>query len=110
MDWKKFEQGVEIILKQIKNSNNKFSGVYGIPRGGLILAVRLSHLLGLPLLEKLKENSLVVDDVADTGKTLQPFRDYKLATLYLKEQSLVKPDFYAFTTDLWVVFPWENSI
>jgi hypoxanthine phosphoribosyltransferase len=59
---------------------------------------------------------LVVDEIADTGKSLrlvidhvqeQGAREVKTATLYYKPQSIVKPDFYEKQTDCWVVFPWE---
>lgn len=59
---------------------------------------------------------LVVDDVADSGKSLsaaiehiksfQP-KELKSATLYYKPHSVIKPDFYIKETKLWIVFPWE---
>lgn len=60
---------------------------------------------------------VVVDDVADTGKSLQVvsefleeqgIHDYKIATLFYKPQSAVVPDYYFKTTSKWVVFPWER--
>ena len=49
---------------------NCFAGVYGLPRGGLPLAVWISHRAGIPLLLAPCRNALVVDDIADTGATL----------------------------------------
>ena len=59
---------------------------------------------------------LIVDEVADTGKSLRLVREHiveqgacevKIATVYYKPWSVVKPDYYAKETSCWVVFPWE---
>jgi hypoxanthine phosphoribosyltransferase len=59
---------------------------------------------------------LVVDDISDTGRSLklaqeclqeQGALEIRVATLYLKPQSITKPDFYEKQTCNWVVFPWE---
>lgn len=59
---------------------------------------------------------LVVDDVADSGESLklvkahvlqQGATEARVATIYHKPWSGVKPDFYAQETRRWVVFPWE---
>lgn len=66
---------------------------------------------------------LVVDDVADTGKTLAkvvelfadlsttpeaPERpDVRSAVLYTKPRSIIAPDYSWRATDLWISFPWS---
>jgi len=59
---------------------------------------------------------LVVDEVADTGKSLKLVKEHiiekgarevKIATVYYKPWSIVKPDYYEKETSLWIVFPWE---
>ncbi|MGC8895504.1 MAG: phosphoribosyltransferase [Candidatus Bathyarchaeia archaeon] len=59
---------------------------------------------------------LVVDEIADTGKSLklvkehivkQGAREVKIATVYYKPWSIIKPDYYEKETSRWVVFPWE---
>jgi hypoxanthine phosphoribosyltransferase len=59
---------------------------------------------------------LIADDVADTGKSLtlvmahiqqQGASEVKVATLYCKPNSTVKPDFHEKETSRWIVFPWE---
>jgi len=115
--------------------------IVGIARGGLIPAVRLSHLLGDKLLRmihikfykgvnlrrerpelladvgKLPKKVLLVDDVADTGETLEfvlkhvkekGANEVRVATIAYKPKSRVKPDYYVFETDKWIVFPWEE--
>jgi len=109
ISWYKFELGMKKIAEDIKISGKEYTGIYGIPRGGLIPAVRLSHLLGIPLTTILDEDTLVVDDVADTGATLLGYETYDKATLYWKPDSEIKPEYYAFTTREWVVMPWEEK-
>lgn len=61
---------------------------------------------------------LVVDDVADTGKSLalvckhlkeQGAAEVKIATVYRKPWSIVTPDWFGCETSLWIVFPWERK-
>jgi len=63
------------------------------------------------------KNVLIVDDVADTGESLQVAIDHvaekgakaiKTATLYYKPHSKFKPDFFAESTGDWIIFPWER--
>ncbi|WP_297417818.1 phosphoribosyltransferase [Thermococcus sp.] len=117
--------------------------IVGIARGGLIPAVRLSHILGdievkvidvkfykdinermekpvitIPLHGSLNDKKVViVDDVSDTGKTLEVVIDevkkagaseVKVVCLSMKPWTKVVPDFYVFRTDKWIVFPWEE--
>jgi hypothetical protein len=62
------------------------------------------------------KKALIVDDVADTGKSLQLTREHvlqqgaievRIATVYRKPWSVIKPDYYEAETSGWVVFPWE---
>ncbi len=59
---------------------------------------------------------LIVDEIADTGKSLKLIKKHiieegavetKIATIYYKPWSTVKPDYYEKETSSWVVFPWE---
>lgn len=84
-----------------------FVGVYGIPRGGVPVAMRLSALLGLPCLDAPCVGCLVVDDLVDSGSTLAPYvaAGYECCALYTK-----LPAFNVVAThwaDGWIVFPWE---
>ena len=56
LSWIEFDECINSIYKQCKNKN--FEGVYGFPRGGLCLAVALSHSLRLPLLNEPKTTHL----------------------------------------------------
>jgi len=59
---------------------------------------------------------LVVDDVADTGRSLKLVKEHvvqggarvvKVATLFQKPWSALKPDYFEKETENWVVFPWD---
>ena len=116
MTWEQFDEACHKLVEKLKPF--KFKNIYGIPRGGLVVAVKLSHLLDIPLISNIKDsswNTLVVDDIADTGKTLRPFKTVSchlcIATLYYHKQSVVVPDHYVHEKkDKWVVFPWEQSV
>ena len=86
--------------------------IYGIPRGGLIPAVMLSHLTGLPLVQTIGENTLVVDDMTDSGVTMSKMPGQWTATLFHKPHtSIFTPNVYSrlHEGDEWLVFPWEKS-
>ena len=60
---------------------------------------------------------LIVDDVADTGHTLESVEEFcagkvgevRTAVLYEKPRSLVKCDYVWRRTDLWINFPWSDQ-
>ncbi|HZZ98809.1 MAG TPA: phosphoribosyltransferase [Candidatus Saccharimonadia bacterium] len=70
-----------------------------------------------PLTESVTgQRVLIFDDVADSGQTVKGAKAYlktmgakkvKIAMLCYKPRSIIKPDFYAFQTPAWVVFPHE---
>ena len=108
--WSEFDKSVDHIANQCKFW--KLSGIYGVPRGGLCLAVALSHKLNIQLIEKPLKYSLVVDDVFETGFTLSNFKDIEGVNFYVLI-SKKKPIWWN-TVNLslkkeWIVFPWENK-
>ena len=108
--WSEFDKSVDYIANQCKLS--KLSGIYGVPRGGLCLAVALSHKLNIQLIEKPLKNSLIVDDVFETGNTLSNFKNVEGANFYVLVSK--KEPIWWNTVKLsrkkeWIVFPWENQ-
>ena len=108
--WSEFDKSVEYIADQCKFW--KISSIYGVPRGGLCLAVALSHKLDIQLIEKPTKNSLIVDDVFETGITLSNFKNIEGANFFVLV-SKKKPIWWN-TVNLshkkeWIVFPWENE-
>lgn len=101
-----------------KYADEHFCGVYGFPRGGLVIAIMLSHKLNIPLLSAPSKGCLIVDDICDSGETLLHYtknssksddHEFTTCTMYYKRNSLkVVPDFYKMRKGKnWIVFPWE---
>ena len=130
--------------EKIRQSSFKPDVIVGVTRGGWVPARVLSDLLGVPDFATVRvefylgvtetrnepvliqgvsaavtgKKVLIVDDVADTGKSLQLARKHvlqqgatevKIATVYRKPWSVIKPDYYETETSCWVVFPWETK-
>ena len=59
---------------------------------------------------------LVVDDVADSGRTLKLVMEMlakqgaeaRSAVLYSKPRSIIRPDYSWMDTDKWITFPWSD--
>jgi len=109
--WDEFDKSVEQIANKCKFK--EFSGIYGVPRGGLCLAVALSHKLKINLISKPIKNSLIVDDVYETGITLNTFKNIEGAMFFVLF-SKIKPIWwntvFISSTSEWIVFPWENTL
>jgi hypothetical protein len=61
---------------------------------------------------------LVVDEVVDTGRSLKLVKEHivekgaaevRVATVYSKPWSVVKPDYHEKESSCWIVFPWERK-
>ena len=109
--WCEFDKSVEYIANKCKFL--EFSGIYGIPRGGLCLAVALSHKLKINLISEPIKNSLIVDDVYETGITLNALKDIegaKFFVLFSKIKPIWWNTVHITEKNQWIVFPWENSL
>jgi len=109
--WGEFDKSVDHIANKCKFL--EFSGIYGVPRGGLCLAVALSHKLKINLITEPIKNSLIVDDVYETGITLNNFKNIEGAMFFVLF-SKINPTWWntVFITEKseWIVFPWENKL
>lgn len=141
----KWNQIYEMLLnlaEKIRKNNFKPDIIVGVSRGGWPPARVLSDLMSNPNLANVRaefylgvaetkeepvltqpvsmkvagKKVLVVDEVADTGKSLKLVKEHiieqgatevKIATVYFKPWSIVKPDYYEKETSCWIVFPWE---
>ena len=115
LTWAEFGKLVDYLIVKLKVYMRiyevTYDGIYGVPRGGLPLAVILSHHLDLPLLVHPTPESLVVDDISDTGITLSTIKHKTIATIFSTPWTTIEPNFYMDIKkdkDCWVVFPWEN--
>ena len=131
------------LSERIVQSGFKPDIVVGIARGGWIPARILSDVLYANTLQNIRieyytavgekgknpkitqplsgtlsgKNILLVDEVADTGDSLQTAIDHvkglgaaevRSAVLHYKPTSCIVPDFYMVETTSWTVYPWEN--
>lgn len=143
LTWERFGEAGRELAQAIADSGFEPEIIIAVARGGLLPAGHLSYSLGIKLSDAinvefytdvhetlpdpvlleplLDEDSikgrrlLVVDDVADSGKTLalvlELLRDMgaecRSAVLYAKSQSVIEPDYVWKRTDEWIVFPWS---
>ena len=118
VSWDLIDECVTEIAFHLKDTGKDFKGVYGIPRGGSLLAVMLSHKLDLPYIENpfdlQFDDFVIIDDIADTGKTLnfydETFGKGYIVTIHEHEQSIVKPEYSVINKgDKLIVYPWETE-
>jgi hypoxanthine phosphoribosyltransferase len=143
MTWEDLGAAVHDLASQIQADGFSPDAVLALARGGLPCAGALAYALGVKSMATLNvefytgvderledplvlppvpdlsllraERLLVVDDVADTGRTLalarefcaQHVADVRTAVLYEKPQSVVQSDFVWRRTDRWIIFPWS---
>ena len=113
-----FQSDLKKIFKYLKQNLDEFDNIYGVPRGGLILAVFLSYMSSKPLVldkNKITKKTLVVDDISDKGDTLIKVltaKDcYKVITLFSAPRTKFPPSYFCRekNPEDWVVFPWETN-
>ena len=123
LSWDDIEKQVDKLAEQINRMDKKPFYIYGVPRGGAIPAVWLSHKTGINYyqlnssqISKTADLShiLIVDDICDSGETIKKLKENfpkcQTATLYYKETAIDKPNIYGeIVGEEWLVFPWENK-
>lgn len=97
----------EIILPEIGNVDS----IHGISRGGLIPAVMISHKLSIPYVDVIGRNTMIMDDICDSGVTLRDYPGVWKGALYFKPlTSCFTPTCWGVEHegDEWLIFPWER--
>lgn len=139
--YENFRIDTQKLIKNLKDL--EVDGVVGIARGGLTLAHALSEGLHLREVQTLRtelydgeckresiklfgscsfkehKNVIVVDDIADSGETLQKIMSYLedefpditfyAVTLFYKESSCYEPHFWINEANEWIEFFWEKD-
>jgi hypoxanthine phosphoribosyltransferase len=110
LSWDDINILVEDLANTIAASGAEIKSITGIQRGGLIPAVMISHKLHIPYVSRINKDTLVVDDICDTGETLKNTIGMYTATLHYKPTAIFTPDFYSKEVGTeWIVYPWERS-
>jgi len=89
-----------------------YTGVYGIPRGGVTFGLAVARELGVSILDRPSENCLVVDDVVDSGETYYKYKEYDFACIHVKRttpENIAKSVVWASEIEGWVIYPWEET-
>ena len=143
LTWEVFGEASRALAEQVAASEFRPDVVVAVARGGLLLAGALAYALGvkncgainvefytgvderldvpivlppsLDLVDVEGLRVLVVDDVADTGHTLELVREVLAAhvgearttVLYEKPTSVISPDYCWKATDAWINFCWS---
>ncbi len=145
LTWDLFGTAGRELAQSIADSGYEPEIIIAVARGGLLPAGHLSYALGVKrsaainvecypdgtetrpdpvLLEPMLDTAslkgkrlLVVDDVADSGRTLalvlellrKQGAECRSAVIYAKSASVVDPDYVWRRTDEWIVFPWSDQ-
>jgi len=111
LGWPQFDAAAEVIADGCRDQG--LCGVCGIPRGGLQLAVAVSHRIALPLVGAGGAGTLIVDDIHDSGLTLARWRQRfplsRFAVWVTREDEPV--NYFAALAGIgsdWICFPWED--
>ncbi len=110
-----FVRDMKVLSGAVKASDKwpYIHNVYGVPRGGLAIALWMSHLLEKPLLMKRNQigpHTLVCDDIADKGLTLGEIRPRISLTIFYNPRSTYTPTFWLHEKRYeWIQFPWETA-
>ena len=83
--------------------------LFGMKRGGLLVATMMSY-HGCELADSYKEADVVIDDIADTGRTLNPVKK-PTAVLVIRKGCNLIPDHWIMMLDIkdYIMFPWETE-
>ena len=140
-DYENFKNDTRTLIQEVKEY--KADVIVGIARGGLTLAQAMAEALEIRNVQTLRTESydgmekrdklsifsncefanatrvLVVDDIADSGQTLQEVMkklemqnkqiEFKSCTLFYKKTSVYEPHFWINETNEWIEFFWEKD-
>lgn len=145
LSWEGFGAACEDLASQVRASGFQPAVIIAVARGGLLPAGALAYALDVELADAINverytdrtqptpdpvllaplldtahitgQRLLIVDDVADSGRTLGLVTkllrgfgaDVRSAVLYSKPGTIFAPDYFWTQTNNWVVFPWGGK-
>lgn len=120
LTWADVTDAAGKLARRWQSQRERLTGVYGVPQGGCVPAVMVAHHLGLPVLDGLQADCLIVDDLVDSGRTyervvgdvagLGEAVELAFDALYRKPHSPEWAAPAAVELDGWLVLPWENRV
>ena len=122
VSWSEIDSLIEMLSDRILKSTRIFSSITTLSRGGLVPSRLLADHLGIEKIivdaEKISSDSLIVDDIFDTGKTFEkvksrtdnPSKLFYVALFARRGKSYPPQLIYGEKTndDGYVVFPWDK--
>ncbi|QOY54995.1 phosphoribosyltransferase [Candidatus Sulfurimonas marisnigri] len=139
--YENFKNDTNKLISQVKKS--EFDVIVAVARGGLALSHVMAEGLNIRDVQSIRtelydetckreeltifgsadftdiKKVLVVDDIADSGDTLNAVMkhlrgcfkevEFKSATLFYKKTSIYEPDFWVNEADDWIDFFWERD-
>lgn len=145
LTWERFGEATQELAQSVVDSGFLPDLIIAVARGGLLPAGALSYAMGVKLSDAINvefytdvhqtlpdpvllapmldtesiagRKLLVVDDVADSGRTLALVLELlrglgaeaRSAVIYGKPRSVIRPDYLWKATDDWIVFPWSAA-
>jgi len=96
---------------------SKYCAIHPIPAGGIAVAVAMNEILKYKMLSveeyknyPNKSEVLVIDDLVDSGKTVERYPESDVAVLYKKVHCPITPKYYLKEIGSeWVTFPHEKD-
>lgn len=109
LTWDDFDYAVAVLTEIIRPGIRllEAEGIYGEPRGGLPLAVALSHRLGLVLRAQPGPGTVWVDDIVDSGRTRERAPGCLHVAWFVRGDRDDTISAQVAHEGEWLVFPWE---
>ncbi len=124
LHWKGFDKTIQKLVAWVNEFHPEIEYVYGPPRGGLVLAVALSHHLNIkmlsapPWIPNMRLKTLWVDDIYGTGETFNAAKGnlertadvnhYGAYAVWVTRDPAIDAWYgCVMRNEDWVVFPWE---
>lgn len=112
LTWEQVQTAAEGLAKRQANLPSSTTKIYGVPQGGAPVAIMVAQHLNLEIVEEpVPGQTLIVDDLVDTGTTLTKYRQhgYTIDALYRKPWSPKDLAPHATEVNDWLGFPWERD-